>query len=598
MKFKFKSMKFKFKALSKFGLTITLAVIGSTLSFQPAALAWKITRTGRALPVNQSLSIGGKDFSCGNNYGFLPGATLENSGRTSTIFFDPFCFPEGSDVSPSGGKVSFSFETTSQGVKTGLIYFNPYNGGFSEFTDIWTLEGYIEQVSKGNGVYAKNFFIGEGVEQIYRTSPSSQFPNGEFNQGSAGIPIGSNPNLVSNFSVESSYFTDEPTLDDYGALWSPNSGSRYLMQPSYGTYYPNGGVVSDSFNLFAYNFAEGSDGKGIVTKVSEVVKSDVTRPTEKGLFTGGLLLDDSSKPSETSEAPQDKPSSELQFESVKSILENSLKIFKSDINVIDKKTIVAQFNPQGKDIGKVPLASLAKAMGYSSFNWLQIISQVPPNTDWFTGTGLQVVDDGKIINTATGKFFDPSFQGQKICSHGEPNSVHCGEVKTDTKDFYFDIPGFGGTDAPYMEAIQNNFLSSTLLYIDTPSMPFNPGVPLKFTTKLVGIREGDNSYNTYDEIPGFKFNWQSTYRCATKECNDKAGQLFRTATSLGLNLSDIYSSLGLTANDFTGEIIILDDNGNIPISTSVPEPSNLPALQILGSIVAVKALRKKRLVGK
>ncbi|MEG4317810.1 MULTISPECIES: hypothetical protein [unclassified Microcoleus] len=266
----------KLNSILKSGLLTALTVVTSSLTFQPAASAWKITRTGRELPVNQSLTIGSKSFSCGEGYGFIPGAILENNGQTSTVFMDkPLCLP----YSPLGTTfgnttVSFSFETTNQGVKVDLRFSNPESPEFigGESTDKWTLEGYIEQVSQGNGFYSRNVFTGEGTEQTTKTFPTSYQPEGSFNSGSDGLPIGSDPLYSSKSSNVSSNFTDGPTASDYIQLWSPsgqvvlNSGDiftrGYLMQPHYGAYEPSGNVVADYYKLSSYALQPGRDDKG------------------------------------------------------------------------------------------------------------------------------------------------------------------------------------------------------------------------------------------------------------------------------------------------------------------------------------------------
>lgn len=210
----------------------TLTVVTGSLIFQPAASAWKITRTGRELPANQTLTIGGTNFSCDGNYGFIPGAILENAGRTSTVFLDsPYCFPYGPDTRIYSTQVFPLFETTTQGVKTGLRYFDSqvytgyYEFGTSNDTRKYTLEGYIEQVPLGNGLYRKNVFLGKGVERTLVKSPD---PFNHSLSFSLGIPIESSPYFTS-FSVDSEYSTDLPSALDYGRLWSASRLSFKLF---------------------------------------------------------------------------------------------------------------------------------------------------------------------------------------------------------------------------------------------------------------------------------------------------------------------------------------------------------------------------------
>ncbi|MBD1862330.1 MULTISPECIES: PEP-CTERM sorting domain-containing protein [Trichocoleus] len=587
----------------RFALATTLTIITSSALFQPAAQAWKITRTGQELPAGQSLNIGGASFSCDGNYGFIPGATLENDGLTSTVFLDkPFCFPyaPNEELVPSASSTRdfFSFKTTDQGVKAGLRFFNPtyYLGGTSEYTETWTLEGYIEQVPLENGLYSKNIFLGEGVEQTYKVSPNEAYPNGFSSSGKGNIPIGSDPALTTISSEQSSFFTSAPSLNDYLRLWSPSGRRLYLMQPHYGSYFAGNVVGEPTIALIQYQLALGEGDIGIISHPITAASSNVLLPTAPGLYSDGTNIfvpvsSDKSPIPTTSFVDSGK----VIFESAESILANTLAEFEKTIKT-SRNTISAQFQPQGKTLGSVPIAAIAAAMGYSSFNWLQIVSQVPPNTDWFTGTGLKVVDNGN-INTQTGKFFDPLYLGQKICPHNRASSESCGAHNTDTKDFYYDIPGFGGGYADYNKAIRENPLSTVLLFADSPLMPSNPGIPIVFNTQLVGIKAGDNSYEEYEAIPGFNFSWQSTHRCANEECDQTVGSAFRSVSSLELNLSKLYSSLGVTSDDFVGDVRLLSVSGRAPTPASVPEPSSALGVMVAFSIGSIIKRKRQRSSG-
>ncbi|WP_373525904.1 PEP-CTERM sorting domain-containing protein [Nostoc sp.] len=610
----------KFKAFCNIGFATLLAVSASTLNFQSAALAWKITRTGRDLPANQTLNIGGTNFSCNGSYGFIPGAILENAGRTSTVLLDrPFCFPYSPETRINSTQVFPLFETTTQGVKAGLRFFDSafYLGGTSEYTDKWTLEGYIEQVSLGNGLYRKNVFLGEGTEQTNVISPD---PYNFSSSGSIGIPIGSGPYSTS-FSIDSEYSTDLPSALDYTLLWSPAT-RQYLMQPHYGSYSPSGNVVADSayYKFSSYIQKEGEGGKGIVPVVPEnkdtdpratIVAEFDTEPSKSKIYTkeGELnyLYEGIATPEEVSILPK---LSSLKAYDPKEIINNTkLKDPLSEENT----RIRFNFVPKTNDDIPIQLGTLAKALGYEYFNYLQIISDVPESLTWWDGNGKRVAYNGEIkTSKGTGAFFDALPGGNLIVSYNKSelneneqklvSSIQLSPeefaslkksginwVPADTQPFYLDVPGYGGFDEEYKEFSAYHNVSMT----DRPVLGNNPkNESIIFHTLLVGVKDGGATFHAFD---GLSKKWSSNTTCALSGCT---GGIFKTSSSSlpefttgGIEILDDSVSFDELSDDiiallksFGGKLINTDGSEYIRNSntTTVPEPSF-----VLGLIAAI-----------
>jgi hypothetical protein len=248
------------------------------------------------------------------------------------------------------------------------------------------------------------------------------------------------------------------------------------------------------------------------------------------------------------------------LESAESIIDKTIQNYSPIIE--NGHTIKASFNPESSGGYPIPPSVLAEAMGYSHFNWINIIENNVSVEDMYTGTGKKVVDNG-IISTKTGKIFDPLFKGQTICRYDSKSSTDkgCSTIEADTKDFYWDVPGFGGIDLDYYKNALGGFESediASVRFSDQPNsvVPIPPNEHTEFTTLLVGVKADDPTYETYDLIDGFGFKWKSNYTCRTQVCKDMTGGISSRKNSFLFN-PDIF---GLTEEDFTGGIEIIDSS--------------------------------------
>ncbi len=640
----------KLNSILKCGLLTALTVGTNSLIFQPAASAWKITRTGRELLVNQPLTIGGKSFSC-PGYGFIPGAILENNGQTSTVFMDkPLCLP----YSPSGTTVgnttvSFSFKTTNQGVQVDLRFYTPQSVEFlgGEDTDNWTLEGYLEQASLGNGLYRKSIFTGEGTEQTTKTFPTS-YHEGSFNSGSAGLPIGSDPLYSTKNSIVSSDSTPGPTAEDYRQLWSAsgqavlNSGDifvrEYLMQPYYGAYEPSGNVFADStyYKLSSYTQQPGIDDNGspkdiIPTLFGEKIVESSLLPN---FSENTIYVDEQSKTSWLAQLATpdevntlEKITSPLKGYNPNEIINNTkLEAYPSD----DKRTIYFDFAPKINTIS-IELGTLAKALGYEYFNYLQIISGVPKSETWWDGNGKRIVDKGKITTSkGTGAFFDSLPGGNIIYTYDESNlNTRTREIinsaqlspqdlndsknknghwiKADTQPFYNDVPGYGGKQPGDWGTYEDHADSYSISMDDTPFSAINPNKEHRFFhTLLVGVKDKGKTFHSFEGLDKY---WNSNTTCldgilSDSTCSGSIGsgpsELLPEFTTGGIEILDDSVTFDELPDDvialFTaagGKLIKTDGSEYIRNQDieAVPEPSSI--LGLMMALSAGAAIKRK-----
>ena len=645
----------KLNFILKSGLLTALTVVTTSLTFQPPASAWKITRTGRELPVNQSLTISNKSFSCGEGYGFIPGAVLENNGLTSTVFMDkPLCLP----YSPLGTTVgnptvSFSFKTTNQGVKVDLRFSTPESVESigAENTDNWTLEGYIEQVSLGNGSYRKNIFTGEGTEQTTKTFPTS-YHEGSFNSGSVGLPIGSDPYYSTKSNNVSSDSTFGPTAEDYRQLWSAsgqfnlNSGGifrradyGYLMQPHWGAYWPSGNVVADDsiyYKLSSYFLQPGRDDKGNDKDIIPILLEE--KLVEHSLlpnFSANTIYVDESKSSWLAQlaTPNEVNTLEKITSPLKAYNPNQIIKdieFKPELSN-NKRTISFNFAPKTEINNGIPiqLGTLAKALGYEYFNYLQMISGFPKSEILWDGNGKRVVYKGKITTSkGMGAFFDALPGGNISYAYDESNLdtrtreiINSAQlspqdlndaktgfwVKADTQPFYNDVPGYGGKQPGDWGTYEHHANLYSISMNDTPLSSINPNNEHKlFHTLLVGVKDKGKTFHL---LEGLGKHWSSNTTCSKKMplgsgyictggISGGPSELLPEFTTGGIEILDD----SVTFDELPDDVIaLLTSSGGKLINTdgseyirnqdteAVPEPSSILGLMMaLGVGAAMK----------
>jgi hypothetical protein len=215
----------------------------------------------------------------------------------------------------------------------------------------------------------------------------------------------------------------------------------------------------------------------------------------------------------------------------------------------------ASFTPDGG----LSLSEAAELLGYTGFDWLQIITKWP-NPDLYSASGVLLTP----VPSYNLPFFDPPPGGYNYnpCGGAAP-----GAAGTAFPLYYNPV---GSTDC---WSVAENETTNTLNFGDEPMDPeLTPAeiaaddIP-EFTTELVGYRLVHLEYGPV-YIPGpplFEWTWETTYN----------GQVGGTARS-----ANIVPGVG-----GTGQITILTFDG-VP----VPEP---PALFLLASgVLAILIVRK------
>jgi hypothetical protein len=384
------------------------------------------------------------------------------------------------------------------------------------------------------------------------------------------------------------------------------------------------------YKLSTYQIQTASGGEGLEPIATSTILAPFTTPPDADtIYTDGTndgldyVLDTSengdglatsqdSQNTSITKLANPLPASEL----AQSILKNTINSFKPftvrDQNN-DPSQIYADFSPKGNVIGSVSLGSLAKALGYDSFNYLQIVSHVPSTESWYDGFGDQYVDHGQIL-TLSYMFADLLPGGNKICADlliGNSCDISFlnNYIPADTRPYYNDIPGFElpGKSLFITQAGLDN--SNNYWFFDEPKSPNIPsGDSRKFETLLVGLT--DPLGDTAQVIPHSGFRWSSNYACSflsysscggvTIEGGDSDLDSILESTAPGFSGGVTIYDTNLSLEDFSAdELNFLRENGiqisetSLNTTQNVPEPTFVPAMILSAMIAGSLSLKNK-----
>ncbi|MEG4317809.1 MULTISPECIES: PEP-CTERM sorting domain-containing protein [unclassified Microcoleus] len=291
----------------------------------------------------------------------------------------------------------------------------------------------------------------------------------------------------------------------------------------------------------------------------------------------------------------------------------------------NKRTISFNFGSQNNNI-PIELGTLAKALGYEYFNYLQIISGVPESETWWDGNGKRVVDKGKITTSkGTGAFFDLLPGGNLIYTYDQSN-LNQGEqllinktqlspeiieilknnghwVKADTQPFYNDVPGYGGKQPGNWGTYEEHADLYNVSMEDTPFSGTNPNNHYRlFHTLLVGVKDKGKTFHL---LEGLSKHWSSNTTCysglgrsCTGGISGGPSELLPEFTTGGIEILDD----SVTFDELPDDVIaLLTSSGGKLINTdgseyirnqdaeAVPEPSSILGLMMaLGVGAAMK----------
>lgn len=332
------------------------------------------------------------------------------------------------------------------------------------------------------------------------------------------------------------------------------------------------------YRLSSWQYVDDGAG-GIKLEEDKVIYAEFsnTPPDPFRVYKGGYIVSrDANNNFITTTPSKLKPNDEILQEDIRnqSLTENEI----ISLLQIDHSTqknqgqpdeIILSFETKGlPKIGDVSQATLAKLLGYTHFNWIQVVGpEISSSIDWYGASGGPLVADSGKILTSTNRFFDLLPNGNEIyvdwASYFGVSTVE--EVVEKFADKYIDEFGAGYTaksdavgivtietptkatatiqfvkraygvytdsneiDADrlrfYIDVTSPDYLdlatnkddrggmtsSYTLVLRDDPNLYPKNGEKTQFTTVLVGVKN-DNKSSTVLGLKGEKIRWFSNY---------------------------------------------------------------------------------------